>query len=447
MNDRPTELAPAIAQALPQADGSFFMTADLSGVGGVLKEHPEDFLVEEIPAYEPVGSGEHWYVFIEKRDATTSQAIGALSKRFNLHRKNVGCAGLKDRHAVTRQWISLHDPGRCIPEADLVSFETQQVRVLHVDRHTNKLRRGHLRGNRFRIALRQVSVGSAPRALAILRVLEKKGSPNFFGAQRFGRRANNHLLGRAIITGRYDEALDHLLGASATDADQTDPMTRIDSARQFYSDGQLEDALAATPRFLSAERQALLALSRGAEARGALRAVGVQARQLWLSAFQAAVFDEALLERANRGALDVLEVGDLAFKHDSGAVFEVAPDVLNTELTERLERLEISPSGPMWGPAMKRATGAADQREMAALVNAGVTIESLERFGEEWRESGMGVRRSMRIKVGSPNVEAGVDDRGEYVTCVFELPPGAYATAVMGEVMKTTSAPAARAPW
>src|SRR4051812_32451834 len=129
------------------------MTANLPGIGGRIKVEPEDFLVEEIPAYEASGSGEFLYLWIEKRDLGAQFFLKELARRLDLPTGEIGTAGLKDRRAVTRQWVSV--PASAEP--NVARLEGDGIRVLQVGRHSNKLRAGHLRGNRFIIVIRDVS--------------------------------------------------------------------------------------------------------------------------------------------------------------------------------------------------------------------------------------------------------------------------------------------------
>lgn len=167
-------------------------TSELPGISGAIGEAPEDFRVQEIPAYLPSGEGEHWYVELEKRLLSTPDLVRRVSEAAGVEPRDIGYAGLKDKHAITTQWLSL--PGRAsapdswsLPEA---------IRVLRVSRHANKLRTGHLNGNRFRIGLSGVEPDALPRAQAIAARLREQGLPNYFGAQRFGRGGEN--LSRAL---------------------------------------------------------------------------------------------------------------------------------------------------------------------------------------------------------------------------------------------------------
>ncbi|HVZ93814.1 MAG TPA: tRNA pseudouridine(13) synthase TruD, partial [Phycisphaerales bacterium] len=155
-------------------------------------------------------------------------------------------------------------------------------------------------------------------------------------------------------------------------------------------------------------------------------------------AFQSAVFNSVLTRRLGAGTFGALAEGDLAMKHDNGAVFAVDRAVLDTPTTPgRLARLEISPSGPMWGPRMTLAQGEAARVEHEELARTGVTMDHLAKAMDRKGEGLGGARRAMRVPLGLPEVEGGADEHGEYVRCAFELPPGAFATVVMREVMKT----------
>ena len=174
---------------MPLTESLAYLTPDLPGVGGVLKARPEDFLVEEQPLYEPSGEGERLYLFIEKRELTTPEAIRRIASAFRTHRRNIGSAGLKDKHAVTRQHLSIWLPG--VPD-DVVAESLERLKdntkltVHWAERHGNKLRRGHHGGNRFVIRLRDVEPTAVLKAKPILDRLAAEGFPNYLGEQRFG---------------------------------------------------------------------------------------------------------------------------------------------------------------------------------------------------------------------------------------------------------------------
>jgi tRNA pseudouridine13 synthase len=171
-----------------------FVTGDLPGSGGVLRASPEDFRVDEVPAYLPSGSGPHLYLRVEKRGRTTPDVLRSLSRALGVPEREAGYAGLKDRDALTTQWLSF--PAARDP--DPAALEAPGLRVLEVSRHGNKLRTGHVRANRFSISVREGDLG---RARAAADALAARGLPNFFGPQRFGAEGRNAEVGREILAG------------------------------------------------------------------------------------------------------------------------------------------------------------------------------------------------------------------------------------------------------
>lgn len=169
------------------------LTADLPGTAGRIKEVPEDFEVEEIPAYEPSGSGNYLFLWVEKRDMGAEYFARQVARRLDLPPAEVGTAGLKDRRAVTRQWVSV--PAEA--EDRLTRLDGDGIRLLRVSRHGNKLKPGHLRGNRFRILIRDPVPGISFEP--ILDRIREQGLPNFYGPQRFGCGGETVLLGRALL--------------------------------------------------------------------------------------------------------------------------------------------------------------------------------------------------------------------------------------------------------
>lgn len=163
---------------------------------------PETFTVEEIPAYAPSGEGTHLFLWIEKRGLTTFDAIARIARGLGLAPRDVGYAGLKDRHALTRQWLSVPGvlPARALEIADA------DLKVLMATPHPHKLRLGHLRGNRFEVTLTGNATDAEREALrARFAALAASGVPNKFGAQRFGADGDNAAAGLALLRGERRE--------------------------------------------------------------------------------------------------------------------------------------------------------------------------------------------------------------------------------------------------
>lgn len=291
-----------------------FVTASLPGTGGTLKVAPEDFEVEEIPAYLPQGSGEHLYLWVEKRGLSTMEAAKLIAQASGTRERDVGIAGQKDRFAVTRQWMSIQTK-----EAS-VALDDERVRILQATRHRNRLKTGHLKGNRFRVVLRGVGAAAVSRARAVLDVLDRDGLPNFYGTQRFGRHGDNAVLGAA------------LLGVG--------------------SHPQLERA--AKDRHL---------------------------RRLALSALQSELFNRTLTARLGDGLFAIPLAGDVLRKRSNGGPFvceDPGVDLL------RVQSGELDITGPMPGPKEHPTTsGEARRREDAVLTEAGLTREAFALGGGE----------------------------------------------------------------
>jgi tRNA pseudouridine13 synthase len=185
---------------LDQAIHSLSYALGKPAASGRLRLSPEDFRVTEIPLLEPGGEGEHVWLLIRKRRENTHQVAGQLARFAGVHSRAVSYAGLKDRQAVTEQWFSVQMPGRDAP--DWAAMDSDTVTVLRHARHSRKLRRGALKGNRFSIMVRDVS-GDAAELEQRLLAIGIEGVPNYFGEQRFGREgANLHSAQRLFASPR-----------------------------------------------------------------------------------------------------------------------------------------------------------------------------------------------------------------------------------------------------
>lgn len=160
-----------------------------------------DFTVSEIPMYEFSGEGEHLVLHVRKKDMTTWQMIQTLSEVCGAKARDFGYAGLKDKDGMTTQYISIHKSY----EAKLEGFTHDKIKILSRTYHNNKIKIGHLKGNRFFIRLKKVLPTDALKLEQALRTIKEEGYPNFFGYQRFGREKNNFEQGRAILKGERRE--------------------------------------------------------------------------------------------------------------------------------------------------------------------------------------------------------------------------------------------------
>src|SRR4051812_17279647 len=162
------------------------MAPELGTIDALIGPAPEDFVVDEIPLYPQSGAGEHVYARIEKRGFTTPAMVRAVTRAAGVDERDVGYAGLKDKHAVTRQWLSL--PAKARPPSEWKLPEG--ITLIEHTRHSNKLRTGHLLGNRFRITLVTQDLAALEKALPMAELLRARGLFNYYGGQRFGRRGD-----------------------------------------------------------------------------------------------------------------------------------------------------------------------------------------------------------------------------------------------------------------
>lgn len=290
------------------------VTQDLPGVGGAAKVAPEDFLVEELPAYAASGEGEHLYLWVEKRDLSTSEAVKLLAAAAGANERDVGYAGQKDRRAVTRQWFSIHTKAAAPTMAD------ERLKILVASRHGNKLRLGHLAGNRFVLTVRSVAPDAVARAEAVLARLAQTGLPNFYGTQRFGRRGDNAVLGAALLgEGEHPEAV---------------------RARR--------------DRFL---------------------------RRLAISALQSELFNRCLTARMADGLFAAVVEGDVLRKRASGGLFTCTDPATDQP---RFDAGEVDVTGPMPGHRERPAAqGPAMAREEQVLAEAGLPRAAFEKGRDE----------------------------------------------------------------
>lgn len=161
-----------------------YTTGDCPALAGAprIKQTCEDFIVEEVPAYTPSGEGEHLFVWLEKKDMAAEVLMRHVARSLDIDTSDIGCAGLKDTRAITRQYISV--PASCLPKIDALVHDKWVV--LSTGLHGNKLKTGHLKGNRFTIRVPEQSGDNAARAQVIAQKLRQDGFANFYGPQRFG---------------------------------------------------------------------------------------------------------------------------------------------------------------------------------------------------------------------------------------------------------------------
>jgi len=342
---------------------------------GRIKSSPEDFVVEEIPAYEPSGEGTHLFLKFEKKGLTTDAAVRTITKALGIEMRDVGIAGMKDKVAVTTQWVSIPTPPKdpTLEErakALVIEAGETRIRVLDAKRHANKLKTGHLRGNRFDIIVRDVDGDALASILAAMERFGTEGVPNAFGVQRFGKEGDNATRARAWLTGKERAPNDPRL-------------------RRFH-----------------------------------------------FSALQSAVFNAVLEARVADGTWRQPVLGDLLKKEDTGGIF-VCTDVQADR--ERADKGELCPTGPIVGDKMRWPEGTVKELEerIAAPFLDGVDLKRARSLGEGTRRAlRLRVTACLVAEVlnskGVPGADESDDrEQSRSLRVQFVLPKGAYATTVL----------------
>ncbi|MGX2981690.1 tRNA pseudouridine(13) synthase TruD [Helicobacter sp. 23-1045] len=159
---------------------------------------PKSFIVEEIPLYGFCGSGEHLILKVRKKNLSTAEMLNIFSENLGIKRAEIGYAGLKDKNALSIQYISL--PKKF--EAKAQNLSNENIKILDSATHKNKLKLGHLAGNKFHIQIKKVDKINALKIDEVCKIIAQNGMPNYFGAQRFGKNGDNFLEGKALMEGK-----------------------------------------------------------------------------------------------------------------------------------------------------------------------------------------------------------------------------------------------------
>ena len=334
----------------------------------VFNSSARDFTVEEIPLYEFTGEGEHLVLQVRKKDMTTWEMLDAISNHVGIRRRDMGYAGLKDKHAMTIQYISI----LAIHEEKLNAFEHEKIKILSMTRHNNKIRVGHLKGNRFKIRLKKVLGVQKDKLDSVLTWVKKNGVPNYFGNQRFGNDGDNWVDGKKLIDGSLK--------------------IRDKKTREFLM-GSYQSYL--FNNWLSKRMEINHLLEKFTEAEAA-QALGLEAGDL-----------KGTKEQAN--FFKIVE-GDVMMHYPYGRLFNVE-DL--AEEARRFATKDIAPGGLLPGKKTKLA------QEVAGKIEAD--------FYEEMHLNG--ARRYAWIQVTEVK-KTYVEEKAHYELS-FVLPKGCYATNVL----------------
>jgi len=402
------------------------------GIGGSIRNQYEDFYVEEIPEIIPTGEGPNVWVWIEKIGRTTLDVVLDIARDLHIDRKRMGFAGMKDKKALTRQWICIANMDSEEQFRQIENLDIYKTDFLKITRGRKKLRMGQLKGNKFRILIRDLDdiEKSAEVANEVLNELEVTGVPNYFGWQRFGRpRTNTHLVGEALIHNDLAEAVRRYVGNPSEDESLENQ-----KARQAYDDGDLEKSLELMGKGMRYEKMIVRQLIKDSKKgelddkayMNAIHALPKPLQRMFVHAYQSYLFNDVVSRRVEMGINKYIE-GDIIIDNDENIVRDKTSD----EYQEMIDNFEVNPTVPLFGTKVPFAGGEVGEMEKSVLESYGLEKSDFE-VPKMPRLGSHGLRRALRFQVWDASAKA--TDEG--VLAEFSINKGSYATAVLREVMK-----------
>lgn len=402
------------------------------GIGGTIRNKYEDFYVEEILKILPNGEGPNIWIWIEKLGRTTLDVVLDIARDLHISRKRMGFAGMKDKKALTRQWICIANMESEKQLREVQNLDIYKTDFLKVVRGRKKLRMGQLKGNKFKILIRDLDdvESSAKIANEVLKELEVTGVPNYFGWQRFGKpRTNTHLVGQALVENNLAEAVRRYVGNPSEDESKENQ-----KARKAYDEGKLENSLALMGKGMRYEKMMIKELIRASKKGeltdqayiNALHALPKPLQRMFVHAYQSYLFNDAVSRRVAMGINKYVE-GDIIIDNDEKIVYDKSP----SEYQELINNFQASPTCPLYGTKVPFAEGEVGKMEKTVLNSYNLTKEDFE-VPKMPRLGSHGLRRSMRFQVWDASATPSEDG----VLCEFSIDKGSYATAVLREVMK-----------
>ncbi len=407
-----------------------YITED-EGIGGKIRTKYEDFYVEEIPEHLPSGTGPNTWVLIEKIGRNTLEIVLDIAKEMKISRKRMGFAGMKDKSAVTRQWLCVSN----IEPSELEGLEDKlyNVKVLEIKQNEKKLRIGQLVGNKFKILIRETEDPDqdAETARHILSKLEEVGVANYYGWQRFGKnRPNTHRVGEYLVHNDIKGAVDSYIGNP-----YEGEKNHIKAARALYDEGEFEEAYDSMPSGMRYEKMMLRELIKQRRKKGeldetsykiALESLPKPLKRMFVHAYQSYLFNKAVSERSKLGINKYVD-GDIIIDNEEHLVHEFDINMID----ERIKNFEVHPTAPLYGTKVPLAGGVVGELEEKIINDEKITLEDFE-CPKTPRLGSHGLRRAIRFKIWDVSAVS----TSEGVSVEFSIPKGCYATAVLREIMK-----------
>ncbi len=411
------------------------------GIGGMLRQEPEDFVVKEVSGWDVEDSGKHLILELTKKNWDTHHIIRDLSRALGISQKRIGFAGTKDKRAVTTQRISIFD----ISEESIANVHIKEVQLTSIGRYRRAVELGDLRGNKFKITMRDIALDKDELKKRMDEITSEihamGGVPNFFGIQRFGAiRPVTHLVGEALARGSPEEAAMIYIAASFKE-EQEDTRVARDEVRISRDFAQ---GLKTFPLRLRYERAMMHYLvEHPADYTGSFSMLTESMSRMFVHAFQSYIYNRIICARIKAGIpLNQAIEGDIVCFKNSDSL----PDTSRTQrvtavnldgMNNLIKRGRAFVTAPLFGYETEMASGIPGELEVAIIDELRLKPEDF-RLQEIPVMASRGQRREILINV-QPRFEILEDDLNtgkQKVMVDFSLPKGSYATTVLREYMK-----------
>ncbi|WP_406659695.1 tRNA pseudouridine(13) synthase TruD [Methanolobus sp. ZRKC3] len=415
--------------------------SSVAGIGGELRQQPEDFIVREITNREEGDSGKYLILELVKNNWDMHHLVRDISRKLGISQKRISFAGTKDKRAVTTQKISIYD----MTKEAIDSFYMKDVELKVIGRSNKAVELGDLYGNEFIITIRNID-HSVQDLEAILANITKDindfgGVPNFFGIQRFGAvRPITHLIGEQILKGDFENAA--LLYIAKSFPDEHDETKN--ARNHVWETRDFVEGLKLYPLRLRYERAMMhYLIEHPGDFAGSFSVLSKNISKMFVHAYQSYIFNKIICQRIREDIpLSSAVSGDIVcFKNKEGL-----PDVKKLQLVDDdnidgmnnlVKRRRAFVTAPLAGYESEFASGAPGRIEKEIFESAGIPLENFN-IKTVPELSSKGLRRELLLHC-EPIFEVGTDEinpQKSKVTLKFTLPKGSYATTVLREYMK-----------
>ncbi|MGB3907251.1 MAG: tRNA pseudouridine(13) synthase TruD [Methanomethylovorans sp.] len=411
------------------------------GIGGMLRQEPEDFIVKEVSGWDVENSGKYLILELTKKDWDTHHIIRDLSRALGISQKRIGFAGTKDKRAVTNQRISIFD----LPEASIANIHIKDVQLTPIGKHRRAVELGDLQGNTFQITIRNIDLDKNELKQRMDEITSEinsiGGVPNFFGIQRFGAiRPVTHLVGEALVRGSAEEAAMVYIAASFRDEPEDTRIAR-DEVRNTRNFAQ---GLRTFPPRLRYERAMMhYLMEHPNDYKGSFSMLTETMSRMFVHAFQSYIYNRVICARIQAGIpLNRVVEGDIVCFKNSDSL----PDTSKTQrvnavnldgMNNLIKRGRAFVTAPLFGYDTEMAAGVPGELESTIIDELKLKPEDF-RLEEMPSMASRGQRREILLNV-QPRSEVLEDELniGKLKVVVdFFLPKGSYATTVLREYMK-----------